>query len=74
MRYFRGPETNNELDDDELDDLEVDGFDINFSLPTSFDSSHPVFEKCAEYGLDPDQVAESCLGLLAANPRPARLH
>jgi hypothetical protein len=64
--YLQGPETNNELDEDDLDTPEVEGFDISFSLPRSFDSSHPVFEKCGEYGLDPDLVAESCLELANA--------
>jgi hypothetical protein len=63
--YFKGTE-NNELHPDDLDDLEVEGFDISFSLPKSFDTSHPVFEKCGEYGLDPDEVAEPCLQLAKA--------
>jgi hypothetical protein len=71
--YFAFAQTSH-VDDCDLEDLDIEGIDIFFSLPKQFDSSHPAFDKCAEHGLDPDEVAEVCRELVEAEERiPKRL-
>jgi hypothetical protein len=66
--YFEVTETAH-IDDCDLEDLDVEGVDISFSLPKQFESSHPVFDRCAEFGLDPDEVARMCRDLIDAEER-----
>jgi hypothetical protein len=63
--HFSVTETS-QIDDCDLEDLEIEGIDICFSLPKQFDSSDPIFDKFAEQGLDPDEVAEMCHELIEA--------